>query len=475
MPENRPYTYYDHAISLCPHCFRRIEAKIVIEKNETWMHKWCPVHGRSRTLIAADASYWKRAREVFIKPPEMPLRFNTELRYGCPYDCGLCPEHMQHSCLTIVEITDRCNLQCAVCYANSGPDEKYKDRTVDEIEFMLNTIVANEGEPDVVQISGGEPTIHPQIFEILSAVKDRPIRHMMLNTNGLRIANEADFARKLAEFKPGFEIYLQFDSMEASPLILMRGRDLRDIHMRAIQNLNAADISTTLVVTVARGVNDGEVGRIIEFAASQPCIRGVTFQPVQFAGRSDNVESSRNRLTLTDVRQLILEQTDVFSESDIIPVPCNPDSLAMGYALKMGGEITPLTRYLKPEILLSGGKNTISFETDPKIREQVFKLFSTGNGPEDRAGCLSSLMCCLPQIAAPPEITYKNVFRVVIMSFMDAENFDIRAMKKSCVHIVQSDGTIVPFETYNLLYRENAKSLLLERQSEFDRWAGRES
>src|SRR5881394_144668 len=163
MAKTRPYLFYDTAVSLCHECLRRVEAKQVIQDGEVWMYKWCPEHGTTKVLIASDADYWRRAREVYIKPPEMPRRFNTEMKYGCPYDCGLCPDHMQHSCLTIVEINDHCNLQCPICYAESGP-ARIEHRSLDEVRRMLDAIIANEGEADVVQISGGEPTLHPAFF-----------------------------------------------------------------------------------------------------------------------------------------------------------------------------------------------------------------------------------------------------------------------------------------------------------------------
>ena len=472
MAKNRPYLYYDHVASLCEHCLRRIEAKSVIRDNQVWLYKWCPEHGQSKVLIATDAAYWRLGRETYIKPPEMPLQFNTEMHWGCPYDCGLCPDHMQHSCLTILEVTDHCNLACPVCYADSGP-HRPDHRDLATIDRMFDAIVANEGEPDVVQISGGEPTVHPQFFEILDAAKRRPIRHLMLNTNGVRIAREPGFAERLAGYAPGFEVYLQFDSFEREALMTLRGADLRKVREQALENLNRAGLSTTLVVTVARGVNDAEIGRIIEYAAAQPCVRGVTLQPIQFAGRTEGVSAKNERLTLTEVRQAILDQTAMFAPADIIPVPCNPDALSMGYALKTPDGVMPLTRYVSPEVLLAGPKNTIVFESDPVLKGEVFKLFSTNLGPEAQASCLSSLMCCLPQVNAPAGIGYDSVFRVLIMAFMDAVNFDVRAMKKSCVHIVQPDGRLVPFESFNLLYRDGRRQLLEQRRAEVDRSFGR--
>jgi uncharacterized radical SAM superfamily Fe-S cluster-containing enzyme len=472
MPKNRPYLYYDHVVSLCERCLRRIEAKHVIRDDQVWMYKWCPEHGQSKVLIASDAGYWRLGRETYIKPPEMPLQFNTEQHWGCPYDCGLCPDHMQHSCLTILEVTDHCNLACPVCYADSGP-HRPQHRDLATIERMLDAIVVNEGEPDVVQISGGEPTTHPHFFEILDAAKRRPIRHLMLNTNGVRIAKEPEFVERLASYAPGFEVYLQFDSFERDALMALRGADLRAIREQALEHLNSAGLSTTLVVTVARGVNDQEIGKIVDFAARQPCVRGVTLQPIQFAGRTDGVVSGDARLTLTQVRQALLDQSSTFWPEDLIPVPCNPDALSMGYALKTSGGVMPLTRFLGTNVLLAGGRNTIVFESDPVLKGEVFKLFSTSHGPESQASCLSSLLCCLPNVQAPDSIGYANVFRVLIMAFMDAVNFDVRAMKKSCVHIVQADGRLIPFESFNLLYRDGRRELLDARRVEVDAAFGR--
>ena len=248
------------------------------------MIKRCPDHGTQRVLIADDVEYWRRAREQFLKPSEMPQVFNTEIEKGCPFDCGICPDHEQHSCLTLLEVGDHCNLSCPICYAESGPHRE-RWRSMAEIEGMLDRIVGNEGEPDIVQVSGGEPTMHPQFFEILDAVRARPIRHLMLNTNGLRIADDPTFAARLQEYMPGFEVYLQFDSFEREALMHLRGADLRDTRQRAVARLNELGISTTLVVTLAKGVNDHEVGTIVDWALQQPAVRGVTFQPVQAAGR----------------------------------------------------------------------------------------------------------------------------------------------------------------------------------------------
>jgi len=456
---DRPYIYYDFTLSLCSKCLRRVDAKVIFEDDKVFMLKRCPTHGPEKVLIATDVEYYRSTRN-FVKRSEMPKKFNTHTHFGCPYDCGLCPDHEQHSCLTIVEVTDRCNLACPTCYAESSPHHG-RHRTLEEIEWMFDIVVANEGQPDVVQISGGEPTIHPQFFEILDIAKRKPIRHLMLNTNGIRIAKDPEFVRRLATYMPDFEVYLQFDSFKKEALETLRGEDLRAVREKAIENLNRENLSTTLVVTLQKGLNDDEIGEIIRYGLQQPCVRGVTFQPTQVAGRVENFDPAEHRITLTEVRQKILDQSGIFTAADIIPVPCNPDALAMAYALKLDGEVIPLTRYLNPQDLLDNSRNTIIYEQDERLHQHMIQLFSTGNSVECAADKLQSVMCCLPQINAP-SLGYDNLFRIIIMRFIDAYDFDVRAIKKSCVHIVSKEGKIIPFETMNLFYRDEAKRAHLE-------------
>jgi hypothetical protein len=477
--KTRPYLFYDTTQSVCTTCLRQVEAKVIIKDDKVYMDKWCPVHGTERVLIADDAAYYRLGREVFVKAPELPRTFATEMRHGCPYDCGLCPDHMQHACLAVVEITDHCNLRCPTCYASSGP-ERLTHRSLAEVRAMLDAVIASEGEADVVQLSGGEPTQHPQFFEVLAEARARPIRHLMLNTNGIRIAQDAAFAEQLAAVvsgpaadpaggrRQGFEVYLQFDSLERGPLMDLRGADLRRVREQALERLNALDISTTLVMTVKRGVNDHEIGDVIRFAATQPCVRGVTLQPVQDAGRVEAYDHRLHRLTLSEVRRRIVEQSGLFTPEDVVPVPCNPDNLAMAYAVKTADGVQPLTRYLDPRTLVEAAGNTIVFERDESLKQQVFKLFSTNHSPESQAGCLSELMCCLPQIAAPENFDYRNVFRVLIVQFMDALSLDIRALKKSCIHMARPDGRLIPFESYNLFYRDEKADMLARLRAELD-------
>ncbi len=449
---SKAYSFYGQTMSLCETCLQLVHAKVTVEGDDVFYVKRCPEHGTQKTLVSTDAAYFKSCKD-FIKPGDLPLQYQSRTHYGCPYDCGLCPDHEQHSCLALIEINDACNLTCPVCFADSSP-QRTRHRTLQEVDAMLETLVASEGNPDLVQISGGEPTIHPQIVEILRLAKSKPIRHVMINTNGIRIATDKAFVAELATLKPGFEVYLQFDSLRREALENLRGADLRKVREQALANLEEAGISTTLVCVVKKGVNDGEIGDIVRHALSYKCVRGITFQPVQDAGRNLAFDKNRDRIVLSDIRRAIATQAgEVFAAEDIIPLPCNPDSIAIAYGLRDGSSVTPITQLLPKEELLAA-PNTISFERYPEIKARMFDLLSLASSGERTRTVLGDLLCCLPKIEVPSDLGYDKVFRIVIVQFLDKYNFCIATVKRSCIHFVTPQGKIIPFDTYNLFYRE---------------------
>ncbi|HEX4095569.1 MAG TPA: radical SAM protein [Caulobacteraceae bacterium] len=448
-----PYLFLGQTTSLCEICLGLVPAKILAEDGRVFYQKRCHEHGVQKTLIADDVGYWKSQRD-WLKPGDRPLALQSRTEHGCPYDCGLCPDHEQHSCLAIVEINDACNLTCPVCFAGSAVG-RGGHRSLAEIEAMLDAVVASEGEPDLVQLSGGEPTIHPQFFEVMAAAKARPIRHLMINTNGLRIAREPGFAERLAAFMPGLEVYLQFDSLRREALMNLRGADLTRVRIEALEALERVGISTTLVATVKKGVNDAEIPDLVRFALNWRCVRGVTFQPVQDAGRNDGFDAKAHRIVLTEIRRRVAE-AGVFGLADMIPLPCNPDQICIGYGLRAGRTVTPVTSLIPRELLVSAAPNTVAFEAYPELQRRVFDLLSLSTAQGDTSEKLASLLCCLPEVAVPQDLAYEHTFRVVISQFLDRYNFDLGTVKRSCVHFVQPDGRIIPFDTYNTFYRPGA-------------------
>lgn len=449
-----PYIFHSQTTSLCETCLEPVPAKVIIEDDErVYYLKRCRDHGVQKTLISDDLDYW-RQQKLWIKPGDRPLIAQTRTDAGCPFDCGLCPDHEQHSCLAIIEINQACNLACPVCFAGAT-DIHGTHRPLAEIERMLDALVASEGEPDLVQLSGGEPTIHPDFFAILDAVKARPVRHVMINTNGVRIAQDPSFVARLASYAPRLEVYLQFDSLNDDALVDLRGARLARIRQQALEALEKVGLSTTLVAVVKRGVNDGEIADIVRHALTWSCVRGVTFQPVQDAGRNEGFDADANRILLTQIRREV-GKSGVFGTEDMIPLPCNPDQICIGYGLRQGDQVTPITALLPREVMLSG-PNTISYEAYPDLRSKILDLLSLATAQANTEEKLAGLLCCLPQAMVPEYLSYANSFRVVILQFLDRYNFDLATVKRSCVHFVTGDGQIIPFDTYNTYYREGAE------------------
>ena len=447
----RPYIFLGQTTSLCETCLALVPAKIVEEGEAVYYLKRCAEHGVQKTLISTEARYWKRCRD-FLKPGDVPLKFHTRIDKGCPYDCGLCPDHEQHSCLALIEVNEHCNLSCPTCFASSSP-EKATQRSLAEIESMLDLLVASEGQPDLLQISGGEPTLHPQILDILRAARRRPIRHVMLNTNGIRIATDPDFVAALAEMKRAFEVYLQFDALSRDALQTIRGADLRQVRERALRALDEAGISTTLVCAIRKGVNDREIGDVLRYAQGWSCVRGVTFQPVQDAGRNDGFDPRRNRIVLSEIRRAIIDQWGVFGEDDLIPLPCNPEAISIGYGMRSGAAVTPLTHLFPQEVLVQSAPNSVTFEGQPEMRKLLVELLSLSCAGQQSANVLREVLCCLPLVEVPAAIGYDRIFRVTVVSFLDRFNFCLAGVKRSCIHFVTDDGRIIPFDTYNMFHR----------------------
>jgi 7,8-dihydro-6-hydroxymethylpterin dimethyltransferase len=448
-----PYIFHSQSSSLCETCLRVVPAKVIIEDGKVFFLKRCKDHGVMKTMISDDLDYWE-SQKLWLKPGDRPLTAQTKTEAGCPFDCGLCPDHEQHSCLAIVEVNQACNLACPVCFANAT-DQHGSHLPVATVERMLDALVLSEGEPDLVQISGGEPTIHPQFFEILDACKARPIRHVMINTNGVRIAQDPAFVDRLASYAPRLEVYLQFDSLNDDALMDIRGAKLSRIRQQALEQLERVGLSTTLVAVVKRGVNDTEVPDIIKHALTWKCVRGVTFQPVQDAGRNEGFAAKDNRIVLTEIRRRVAE-AGVFSLEDMIPLPCNTDQICIGYGLRQGDQVTPITSLLPRELMLNG-PNTISYEAYPALRDKIFDLLSLATAQANTEDKLAGLLCCLPHAMVPEQMSYADSFRVVILQFLDRYNFDLGTVKRSCVHFVTPEGQIIPFDTYNSFYRPGAE------------------
>jgi uncharacterized radical SAM superfamily Fe-S cluster-containing enzyme len=430
MPE-LPYIFLDQTISLCEECLALVETKIIFENKNVYYLKYCPIHKEHKTLVSTDYEYYKQCRENGVVSNK-PYKAKYEVNKGCPYDCGLCTEHEQHTAMGIVEILDECNLRCPTCISASHPGAG-KIKSISEVEKMFDTLVAYETNPDLLMISGGEPTIHPNIFEILDVAKTKNIKHIMLISNGVRIANDIDFVNRLKDYKKNFEIYLQFDSLNQEVLKDIRGENLSDIRLQAIRNLEAAQIHSTLICVVKKGVNEFEMNDVINFALQFKYIRGVTFQPCKITGRNDRFDKDTNYITLSEVREGILRNSRYFTKYDLMPHPLNPDNICIGYLQKDKEEIRAVTNFLYRDTRPSK-KWKVDFPYSDKLKTKMYFL------PE--------LDC--------KDVKYENLFRVTIVSFLDKFNFCTKSVKQSCIHFITQNEELIPIDTYYLLYNNNA-------------------
>ncbi len=452
----RHHIFYELTRSLCPECRRVIDAQVLIRDGAVYLRKHCPQHGWHEALVSSDADWYLNSLK-YNKPGAIPNDFATAVAQGCPADCGLCPEHQQHTCISIIEITTRCNLACPTCFADAGAGY---DLSVAQVETMLDRLLETEDQPETVQISGGEPTIHPQIFDILAAVKSRNIQHVMLNTNGLRLAQEPDFVRELAYYQP--TVYLQFDGLTASTHHALRGCDQRAIKQQALDHLAEAGIYAILVATIAQGVNDSEIGDILRYGLKHPAVLGVCYQPVTFAGRSRHQPDPLHRTTLPDVLQALEKQTGgLFRVSDFRPVPCpHPTCSACTYALIDGEQVMPIPRLLNVDDYLDLATNRTAVDFSAELQPVLEALWSMAAviGGEKTTSALAR--AC--NIKAPSTLDYQSLrehfFMIQLHGFMDEYNFDLKRLMKCCVHQLLPDGRAVPFCAYNNLgYREQVK------------------
>jgi uncharacterized radical SAM superfamily Fe-S cluster-containing enzyme len=467
----RDHTFLGMTQSLCPDCLALVPAKIITRGGRVYFRKRCPTHGVREDFVCSDVSLYDQMQ--YSLPGKVPARYGVEPEKGCPFDCGLCTEHEQHTCVGLVEMTSSCNLKCPMCYASSGPGGTHLG--YDECVRAIDRLVAVEGRGEVLQLSGGEPTIHPEFLRVLEYAAAQPIDVVMINTNGIRLAHDAGLLDGVGRLSHRVEVYFQFDGFDDRGVKALRGEPLVETKLRAIEALGRRGIKTSLVCTLQPGINDHEVGAIVRFGLERPWITGISFQPATYSGRHVLPDDLERRITFPDVIRAIAEQTaGLFREDDFMPLPCaHPNCHSLTYAFRTGEQVVPLSRFIDARKHLEILANGILFSRN-RARQLIEQyLAQTGT-----AGCVGG---CLPAtngdgdgdanagspddpIAAAAaeffaralgeQLAQSDVFRITITSFLDAYNFDVRRVMKCCIHHVLPSGHVIPFCAYNVLYRE---------------------
>jgi len=447
--------------SICPRCKSVLDAELLDRDGRVILARECPDHGRFEAVTYGDSARYLEIQR-FNKPGAAPLERQTEAVAGCPHDCGICPEHAQHTCLGVIEVNTACNLDCPICFAESGTHQNGHrfSLTLEQVESMLDSFVRAEGEPEAVQLSGGEPSIHPQIIDMLGAAKHRGIPLVMLNTNGIRLARDPRFAPALAEL--GVHVYLQFDGLEEATQLAIRGKSLTEEKLRALERCAEAGVSVSLAAAIERGVNEHEVGAILRFGIEHPAVTGVFFQPVTHSGRFLAESDPLDKLTNSDVIEAIAEQlSEWFRADDFVPVPCcSPSCRSATFALYDGSDVVPLTRLVDVEHYLDYVTNRAI--PDLEVREALEGLWSAkaagGSGPvAERLECVA----CATAIPADLREVAARGFMVVVQDFQDPYTLDVGKLRKCCVSEITPDGRLIPFCAYNSVgYREQVRRSL---------------
>jgi uncharacterized radical SAM superfamily Fe-S cluster-containing enzyme len=469
--------------SICPECLKVLDASIFEDDCKVYIKKECPEHGSFQELYWSDYDQYVRAEKLRYDGDGLNNP-RTETVNGCPYDCGICPEHKSHTALAIIDVTNRCNLTCPVCFANAAAAGYVYEPTREEIVGMLENLRENDPVPaTALQFSGGEPTIRKELVDFIRKAKELGFRHVEVNTNGLRLAQSADYCRELKEAGVS-TVYLQFDGLTPEVYKFIRGVDLRDIKMKAIENCRQAGLhSLVLVVTLVKGVNDSQLGDIINFAVENfDVIRCINVQPVSLCGRLPQKERDRMRITIPDFMRLVEEQTEgKIKVSDFYPVPTVvPVSKAVGalqdkryveftahphcgmatYLLVENGKITPITRYANVDKFVEIMKKV--YENASKGSKKKAKLSLLGAARHVKFSFLRKYL--LKVLTEGSYNSLGDLQRKTIllssMHFMDPYNFDLERVQRCVIHYAVPDGRIIPFCTMNSIHRQEVERKL---------------
>jgi len=426
------------------------------------MVKTCPQHGEFLSLIYRNKEAYLASLQI-SKPAERPRKYFIEEYSGCPESCGLCPEHKQHTCLPIIEITDHCTMSCPICLADNRNNYYMSPSTFARI---IDNLIEAEGTLEIINISGGEPTLHPNLLEILDIANRSEIITLTISTNGKRFLEDENLLLELK--KRNAFIAFQFDGFDETAYKVLRGQNVLEEKLKILQLLEKHDIATSLTMTVMNGVNNAEIGKVTNYFLQKDFIKSLMFQPVNFS--NPNLEYSIDKvITIPDIAQEIAQGTaNKIKESEIINVPCSHTScFAATYLLKIDeGEFIPIPRLVAINDYLDIIKNrsmpgfqSSSYE---KIKECIYDFWSvSGLQPESKKilKAIKGILCELENtgtIAEPKnlfKIAEKQLKSIFIHNFMDGYNFDFDRVVKCCHHYPKGQKKLIPCCIYNNLMR----------------------
>ena len=421
--------------SICPICYKVIPAMIRDSTNGALMEKTCPDHGQWSVVVSTDVNTYEKLGRTERKI-KRPLKHNASTVHGCPYDCGLCAVHDQHTCLAIMEITSRCDAACPVCISSS--DLEGKDMEIAEVESALKTLIHCEGDVTPLQLSGGEPALHGDLQEIVRRPASLGFTKIEMDTNGIRLGRERFLSEQLKE--AGLSgVYLQMDGTDPKILETIRGRNLLEEKLRAIEHCKKRELQIVLSVTVVPGINDNCLWEMVKFGVENR-LTGVNFQAVSLSGRfPESLAQSPDRFTLGHFVQAMEQQSEgMLLASDLTPIPC-PDGRCgvMSYILVQQGVLVPLRRIVNDKVLFSNIADLNDWDTVIKNITCLEEI------PCHCGNCGTASLIDTSDLSR--HIKDSDYFSVGFHGMMDAYNFDVDRVRKCCVHALTPDGKLMPF------------------------------
>jgi uncharacterized radical SAM superfamily Fe-S cluster-containing enzyme len=472
--QDRVGAFFSGTQSICPKCRKTIQAKIVFEDRQVVLSKKCLEHGEFRALMSSDMDYWLKSL-TYTKPGTMPKAWSTRVEKGCPEDCGLCEDHEQHTCSPIVEISNVCDLKCPVCIVWN---QNSYDMSFDDFKKTVDGLVEKEGSLELMLLSGGEPTLHPEFFRLAEyAAQRKEVKRVLISSHGIQIAQSEEFARRFKE--AGLYLSLQFDSLRNENYKEIRGANLLELKMQTLERCEKLNIPTIFVPTVARGYNDDELSDIIDFAFKHDFVTSVTIQPMAYTGAGGTAFpfDPMRRMTQVDVHKAIASKSSWLAREDFHPIPCShPSCYTAAYLLKLNdGRFVPLTRFADVSMYLNMVTNRAILDADQNAREMiqdaVYSMWSAQNITADTDQILRSLKTILAEFSKAGSFEQQELWKlaecrvkaIFIHAFMDEYDFEISRIRKCCTHYALPDGRLMPGCAYNNIHRFRDKRLGLEK------------
>jgi len=440
--------------SVCGVCRAPVPAKVVVEGGVVSFRKFCPEHGESLHRVHGNVKAYLSSQR-YVKPAWIPRSFAGDEHAPCPEGCGFCARHEQHLCMPIIEITSRCDLACPACLVNAGGTW---DMPLDTFGRVLDGLIGAERQIDVLNLSGGEPTRHPQFLALVDAALARPeIVRVSVSTNGLRFLEEPALLRELCARRA--VVALQLDGFDEQAYVVLRGCKLLDRKRRILDLLAGAGVSTSLTMTLAAGLNEGQLPAMLDYLFSHGHVLSMMVQPLAFAGRGAAWAEGARHLSASEVVELLggAGHPAVAAE-DFVPLPCcHPLCFSLAcYLMLDSGRALSVAQMIKAATVMDTLANRAIFGLDAgdqaRVKELIYEVWSGPAGlAPDSAELLGALRHLLREVqcscSQPRELfsrAERRLKTIFIHAFQDAGTFDLARVRRCCNGYPQPDGRVIP-------------------------------